>query len=252
MAQDALDLAIAGAIEQISRFVVPIYVDGGSRPELLGSGFFVQTAKHLALVSAAHVLNQASVSNPIFACRTSNDVVQITGERHLTDPAGLDLGFILVNGVSLPWPEVDRYACRPEYLMGRRVPRGNRHYVIAGYPETKSRVQPRKKSIYASLHAYHSQSIPDSEYSDYKLSPESHLALPLDLGVGFDADGKQVNFPKPNGMSGSPIWELLDYESHSSQERVFPLVAIGTDYRRSSKVLHGSDVGPLLSRLAAA
>lgn len=132
------------------------------------------------------------------------------------------------------------------------MPRGSRHYVIAGYPETKNRVHPGKRAIYTSIHAHHSQSIPDAEYSDYKLDPESHLVLPLDLTMGFDTEGKKMNIPKPNGMSGSPIWELIDYDSDPSAEQILALVAVGTDYKRSFKILYGSDVGPLLSKLDAA
>jgi hypothetical protein len=41
-------------------------------------------------------------------------------------------------------------------------------------------------------------------------------------------------------MSGSPIVVL--YEENADQSRVFPVVAVGTRYRKAAKVLIGTDI----------
>jgi len=62
----------------------------------------------------------------------------------------------------------------------------------------------------------------------------------MDLKRSFDLQGNARNLPKPQGMSGSPIWVLFD--ERGGDERVFPLVAIGTRYLRRERVLIGTDV----------
>ena len=83
---------IASAIEHISKFVFPLYVEDRSKPVLLGSAFFVELDDKLALVSAAHVLNQVSDSNRLFVYCGPNEVVPIAGKKYLSDPDGIDLG----------------------------------------------------------------------------------------------------------------------------------------------------------------
>jgi len=242
--------AIADAIEVVSKFVLPLYVEHRSRLMLIGSGFFVETRNKLALVTAAHVLNRISNSNPLFVYRRPDELVQITGERFLSHPEGIDLGFVLTSNFQLPWSDVSKFACRIEYLHAQRTPRTERLYVIAGYPETKNRLNPKNQTIKATIHAYYAHSIPDREYKQYGLDPTMHVALPLDLKRGFDVSDRRVNFPKPQGMSGSPIWELFDESEYADQPRTFPLVAVGTTYK--DKILYGTDVGQLLSKLPVA
>lgn len=245
-----IDQVIARSIECVVKFVVPLYVEVPPKPPvLLGTGFFVQFGTHVALCSAAHVLKQASNERPLLAYRRPNDVVQIAGKRFLSDPNGLDLGFVLTEGIGLPWREVDKFACPLQYLQPGRTPRATKRYVVAGYPETKNRANPIAKTFNASVHAYHANSIADEHYGEIGLDPGLHVALPLDLRRGSDPEGRLVHFPKPQGMSGSPIWELLD-ESDANQPRTFPLVAVATTYKK--KVLWGTDVGYLIPRILAA
>jgi hypothetical protein len=92
-----------------------------------------------------------------------------------------------------------------------------------------------------SPYAYRSDPIEENQYPAEGLNPESHVLLPLDLRNGLDPAGKIRAFPKPQGMSGSPIVVL--YEEALDASRVFPVVAVGTRYRRSKKVLIGTDIG---------
>ena len=245
-----INAQIAKVIQHISKFVLPLYVESRSGPVLLGSGFFVELKERLALVTAAHVLNQISGTNPLFVYRRRNEVVLITGKRFLSDPNAIDLGFVLTEGLELPWVEVDWFACRLEYLYAERTPRAERHFVVAGYPETKNRTNPARKTIKAVIHAYHAHSIREDEYQRLGLDPTTHVALPLDLKEGFDPQGRHVNFPKPQGMSGSPIWELFDESGDTNQPRIFPLVAVATTFK--DKSLYGTDIGQLLSKLLVA
>ena len=60
--------------------------------------------------------------------------------------------------------------------------------------------------------------------------------------------GTHQNFPKPQGMSGSPIVVLYEEEG-DSDSRVFPVVAVATTYRKSSQLLFGTDVKYVLDAI---
>jgi hypothetical protein len=92
-----------------------------------------------------------------------------------------------------------------------------------------------------SPYAYRSDPIEDNQYSQHGLTPKLHVLLPLDLRRGFDPGGKIRAFPKPQGMSGSPIVVL--YEEAPDNSAAFSVVAVGTKYRRSRKILIGTDIG---------
>lgn len=137
------------------------------------------------------------------------------------------------------------------YLRPTYLPREHKHYVIIGYPETKNRASRIEKSINAAPYAYRSNPVPDSAYLSHGRETRSHVLLPLDLRRGFAPDGKIVHFPKPQGMSGSPIAVLYDDEL-SDDSRVFPIVAVGTRYSPRKRVLFGTDVGHVLEAIARA
>ncbi|MEM7764068.1 MAG: hypothetical protein AAF290_08285 [Pseudomonadota bacterium] len=249
--KETIDLGrtIAEATNLLCRFVIPLYAGVKSRPILVGSGFFVEYQGKTALVSARHVLEQFSSSNPILVYRKVNQVVAIDGLRYLSNSSSVDLGFVLTKTIALPWPDVDKLAYPLKYLHASRAPRQNKRYLIAGYPETKNRAKLNITNIQAVTYAYHAHSISDSEYQSLGIHSTQHIALPLDLRAGFDPDGRLVNFPKPQGMSGSPIWELFDESEANSKTRGFPLVGVATTYSKAKKTVFGSDVSPLLQKL---
>lgn len=246
----SLEDRIASSIQLLGHFVVPLYLQAARRLELVGTGFFIESDDAVVLVSAAHVLCQASDSSPLLAFQTPERAVQIGGRRHLSPIEGLDLGFIVTEDVSLPWAAVERISCREEYLLGRRTPRENRLYAVAGYPASKNRFEPSEGAIVAELHGFHASSIPDKEYAAHGLDPREHVAILLDVRRVYGPDGKRKQFPKPQGMSGSPIWELFDdREERGAGPQTFPIVGVATNYRKASRLLFGTDVEPLMEKI---
>lgn len=84
----------------------------------------------------------------------------------------------------------------------------------------------------------------------YGVSPETHVVLPLERTVGFDSAGRRVNFPKPNGMSGGPVTVLCG--DGTGESPVFPVVAVGIEYRQRQNVLIATDVKYVLGAIANA
>jgi len=55
------------------------------------------------------------------------------------------------------------------------------------------------------------------------------------------AGSRARGVPKPQGMGGSPIVVLYEAETEG-KSRIFPVVAVGTKYRRNTKILIGTDI----------
>jgi hypothetical protein len=92
---------------------------------------------------------------------------------------------------------------------------------MIGFPATKNRFNSVEQTVPAAPYAFRTESVPEEEYRVLGLSADTHVVLSLNLKKGFDQSGKLQHFPKPHGMSGSPIMVLYD-EERGSDSRVFP------------------------------
>lgn len=237
------------------KFVVPLYEsDIRGRPSSHGSGFFVKAGEHHFLVSAGHVLETLK-TRPLFYYVSPGITRKLSGRLLLNPWQGdreddpIDVGVLKLSNEELPpYPEVDKYAMDVSYLRPALLPRSGRNYMIVGFPASRSKVNPVAQEVAATAYGYRSHSIEDSTYSEHGLMPEAHLVLPLDLEIGFDSNGKRRNFPKPQGMSGSPILVLYD-ENGRDDSRVFPVVAVGTKYWKRERLLVGTDIAVVLDMI---
>jgi hypothetical protein len=241
---DRLVVLMDEATDVLSQFVVPLYRDEGGRPSQIGSGFFVRAGRASFLVSAAHVLELGTslyyYVEPNVTATLNGDlrVNKWTGDRE-SDP--VDVGVLKLSTTIPPYPGVGKYALDFSYLRPGLLPRADKIYSIIGFPATRSKVDPTAKQVSSTVYAFRNRSIPDADYAAIGCSPDAHVVLSMDLRDGVDSEGRQRTFPKPQGMSGSPIFILLD-EHPTIDIRSFPIAAIGTKYRKSQKALIGTDV----------
>ena len=235
----------AEALDLLTAFSIPLYIEVKRRPVLCGTGFFVNVASDCFLVSAAHVLDDAKTHRMYFHTslrmqRQLDGTIVRSGSvaTRLTDR--VDIGVVRLGRRGRPpYPEVHKFAMDVSYLSPSRLPRAGKTYSFNGYPETKNRFRPKYRDVLAVPYSYRTESLPESAYRKYGVSPETHIVLPLDVKVGFDSEKKPVRFPKPQGMSGSPMVVLFEDEGES---RVFPVVGVCIEYRKSERVVIASDV----------
>ena len=108
----SLPEVVAEAIELLTKFSIPLYVnDQYRRPVLFGTGFFVRAADNHFLVSAAHVLDVARTQR-VFFYATPNKLRALTGRVLTTglpdkrDDDLLDIGVMKLSGEAAPpYPE---------------------------------------------------------------------------------------------------------------------------------------------------
>lgn len=247
--EPSLSEVIGEAVDLLARFVVPLYFhDRYNRPIQFGSGFFVRKDDKHFLISAGHVLDKTrSMSVFYYAApsllRKLNGRVVTTGHPDSRDADRLDVGVMELTGPGQPpYPDVQKFSMDYSYLKPGYLPRFGKHYVIVGFPASRSAVDTRNRTALVAPYAYRSNSVDQSVYASQSLDPASHVVLPLDRRRGIDASGRTVNFPKPQGMSGAPIMVLFEDSEVEARDRVFPVVAVGTHYRKTSKSLIGTDV----------
>ena len=117
-----------------------------------------------------------------------------------------------------------------------------KEYVVIGFPVTQTKLDSNKKTVTVSSCAYRLSSFEDAAYPKLGLDADTHIALKFDQRNGTDLFGTNRNFPKPQGMSGSPIFVLYDESSSFKTLRTFPLVGVATTHKRGDKLIFGTDI----------
>jgi len=248
---------IEEATNLLTKFVIPIYVEVRGRPIQIGTGFFVRQGDHLCFASAGHVLEMLR-DQELFIYISSHEIRKLSGKLFLTpfdanrDDDLLDVGVLRFSGEGKPpYADIEKFAMDISYLKTLPGPRSEKNYAIVGIPASKSRVNPAARQVAAAAYAYRAYSIDDAQYSQHGYDPSSHIILPFNPKRGFDTKGEHRSFPKPNGMSGSPIW-ILYSDDEANDERVFSVAGIGTRHRRAEGLLIGTDVRVVLDMIQAA
>ncbi len=237
---------IDSSIEILTNFSIPLYLDINNKPRLYGTGFFVKKEGNFYLVSAAHVLDK-SLSHGLYYYAGTNVVRKLSGNlvrsklKDKRENDHIDIGVVKMTGDMMPpYIDVQKYAMDYSYLTPSYIPRSKKHYTFIGFPETKSKVVNSDSSVRTTAYAYKSDSIPSSEYIKYGVNEKTHIVLPLDLKNCEGLNGQKVKFPRPQGMSGSPV--IVLYESEHGESRTFPVVAVAIEYRKSDKIVIATDV----------
>jgi hypothetical protein len=245
LAKKSLLEVIDDLTQLLASFTIPIYRnDERDRPEQVGSCFIVHSGAHHYLVSAAHVLEEARELYFYIAPSQTRKLSGLlalsrwTGNRE-KDP--IDVGVIRLTKEGLPpYRDLKKVAVLPSYLRPNDSPRDGKQYAIVGYPETKNRADTATRTVNAKAYSYRNRALAENLYATHGLSAATNIVLPLRPKKSFDSEGKHTHFPKPQGMSGSPIWLLFDDEA-TDFGRVCPIVAIGTKYRKGLGII-GTDV----------
>ncbi|MDO8938461.1 MAG: trypsin-like peptidase domain-containing protein [Methylicorpusculum sp.] len=245
--------AIDSSIKLLVKFSIPLYLDDNDRPTPFGTGFFVQQQDDIFLVTAAHVLDKAQ-SHKLYYYTSPGDIRHISGKMVRRTHDGdrrndhIDIGVVKMSGGMLPpYPDINKYPMDISYLKPKHLPRSGKHYSFTGFPATKTKVRNCNKSIEVVAYSYRSDSIPESEYTKYKVDASTHIVLPLDTKKGYDKNRNLTHFPKPQGMSGSPVVAL--YEEGEADSIVFPVVGVAIEHRARDNIVIATDVKYVLEAI---
>ena len=248
--------AITMASEHLLKHSIPLYSeDRNGRPYLRGTGFVVAANGRCYLVTAAHVLDIARseclfyFAGPRQVCPLREPMVLSKGVPD-RDHDTVDVGVVVIpKGALPPHPAVDKFPMALTNLRSRHLPRSGKEYVLIGYPASRASSHRERREAMVGPCAFLLRSVDDEAYSDYGLDPRRHVGLSLKLGKGFDLDGHRQHFPRPQGMSGSPIVVLYD-ERGENDAAVFPVVGVATRFLEPQRLLVGTDISQVIDAIA--
>lgn len=249
---DPLTLELLGTdfVEDVQRFVVPIFRGDDREAESIGTGFLLGAGGKYFLVTAAHVLDdlKSGIRHYFFVEPTTTREVSgqaliaklpASGER---DDDTIDVGVVELEGEGLPpYPAVGREALSASRVAQWQSPRHGKKYAFLGFPSSKGEVNPMKREIRSASYAYLGTSPAPDDYERMGLSEASHILLPFDKKNVITLQASKMNFPKPIGMSGAPLWELRRNEDGGRR-----VVGVMIESRKLERVFVAADIGFVL------
>ncbi len=227
--------AFTEACAVLARTTIALYETAAGEPKAVGTGFFVSHAGRPFLVSAAHVLKRLQDTHLYFYVAPGT-VRRVTGKLTTNSQTGdpnddlIDIGAVRIEGTGLPpYPAMGISLWSSADIPLGRLATSTALYAFVGYPATKSRVRHHPPQLVVEPQAYLAQSAPLGEYAGQGLSPWSHRYLVFDKKRSRGLRGEGRSFPKPHGVSGSPVFLLHD-ELASAQGERFELAGVVTTW----------------------
>jgi hypothetical protein len=252
IAQATLDLLGSDFVEDVGRYVVPIFADLNGAPVSMGTGFLLNTGQDHVLVTAAHVLDRLTSLPHYFYVeqnvkRALNPPVLVSklppsGDR---DDDLVDVGVVFLRDEGLPpYRAVARDSMPPNLITPYAMPRAGKKFAFVGYPSTKGKADRVALDVHSASYAYLSGPAPAETYAKLGLDPRFHIVLPFSKRGVVDLNGRSFNFPKPNGISGAPLWELQKPEAGGRK-----VAGVMIEHRRRQGVFIAADIAAVLLML---
>ena len=221
IAQGTLDLLGSDFVEDVSRYIVPIFADIRGAPVSMGTGFLVNAGQDHILVTAAHVLDHLTSLPHYFYMdqklkRALTPPILVSKLPPSGDRADdlVDVGIVILRDEGLPpYPNVGRDSMPLDVISPYAMPRAGKKFAFVGYPSSKGKADRVALDVRSASYAYLSGPAPAETYAKLGLNPRLHIVLPFSKRGVVDLGGKSFNFPKPNGISGAPLWELQKPEA---------------------------------------
>lgn len=251
-----LNSAISSALELLEKAVIPLFEDFKGKPAVVGTGLLVRYRSHVFLLSAAHVLLQLRHKN-IYYFSESGAIKHITGKITTNSYIGdrrkdnVDIGVVRLENDPLIYPSVNKYAINSSIFRFGEIASPTARYALIGYPASKLKVLMHPVQILIEPYAYLAHSAPTHEYSNHGISTASHLYLVFDRRHSCDLAGNSRAFPKPHGISGSPVFILYDFNESSEDKHpdYFTFAGLITTWKPKESRLIATSVNLVLDLL---
>ena len=192
--------------------VCPIWFRVRNGYELHGSGVLLRIGGSRFLASAAHVLDRILREDGWIGLPGGYFQIPLDGKLITPPHEGrkkdhVDVGFISL-GESLASTMSDTYAFLPVHCLevlddGKK----GTPYIINGCPSKK--VEKTDKTFRPQLYEFRTTGLSHNTYAALGLIPERQIAMEFDRKRMKNGLGQLVQSPKPNGVSGGPVWKMV-------------------------------------------
>lgn len=236
--------------ERLQESVVPLFIgDSDGQPDRIGSCVLVRVDSDFFAFTAAHVIRDAA-SARLFAPsegRGGKLLPLPPCTAHLSSPGrhnDLDVGVLV-----LPARQLGPFQKRV-FLAGTDIDQDDRpddqglasFYFVLGYSASRTQVKVSRAQRHIHQRSFHFSTSPvdAAEYLQEGMSQADHVLLDFDhkeIVIGE----RRVNPPKLQGVSGGGVFHI------SRETKLGPLVAIGTQNRRNSRLIVGTRIKHFLA-----
>ena len=110
-------------------------------------------------------------------------------------------------------------------------------YSVFGCPWRK--VELDQRTFHSTLYEFKLTSVAHGIYDSSRIAKSSHIALGFDKKKMMDGTGRRVTAPNPEGMSGSPLWKLIQVDDSGRKRWTRRLSGIVIEHRSDKRLLVG-------------
>lgn len=212
------DTAAAEVFEELSLRTRSIFSARDQRfPEFHGSGFLTRAKGSLFLVTARHVLEEWSETEPLFFDAGPNERIRkLEGSEYFVlDADGNEVDAAVLELSQRASAGLDENLVVPISLLSEAdaLP-ANARCAIAGYPVAKNRKAVSRSApvISPSLYGAVTSEADPSKLKHLGRDSADYLALNWKRKATYSLRGEKRTGPKLNGLSGAPIWSIGEAE----------------------------------------
>jgi hypothetical protein len=238
----------------LQEFLVPLYLPNErDKLQLLGSGILLRIAGRQFLITAAHVLDDASPERPIYIPNEERGDSPLQGIPCVTAiPEGgerrhdrLDIGVVEMHNATIGNLPGYEFLTVADIGMSERPVEGCT-YSLMGFPYTKNKPPYCTNHVRPTLVTYTTTSADESLYQSMGSATDTSLLLHLkreDTMLAYGNRGKApATAPHPKGMSGGAVWRLEGVARQAGCNSVNKLVGVFIEYHKDHHVVVATKV----------
>ena len=200
-----------------------------------GSGVLAVISDKHFIITASHVTNDWSDSNPLYL-RISSGYISLVGELRQTDlkhDEKMDLAYIILDDkVSLELEKSYKFLPLSKFRRHLNLLFAGQ-YCVLGFPVKNQKIEDGKLRTGASFLIL--QPCSDKVYDNYKFDKRTSFLLEMKgKGTDIKSGEKKKITGTFHGISGCGIWLLLLDEEGSSYNVDYRLIGIITEYRKGT------------------
>ena len=238
-------LSIDKIIEYLNpakKCIVPIFVKRqySINYELLGTATYLESDNSQYLVTARHVFNEYKDQELLIPI-TDNKIGIIPTNIYsgITEQDIVDIAFCRLEEKLMLFSPIHVNQCNSLQYSKSILS-------IFGYPSTKTRS--RSKIVESGLFCYLTSIENDEKRWLGKIDKRVNYLCKFDQEDSYDIDNKRATFPKPNGISGGGLFEIiLDKDGNPIS---FALIGIVTEWDSvRKKDIKATKIGIILSAI---
>jgi hypothetical protein len=203
--RETLDALGENFVENVGRYVLPIFTHENGIPVSVGTGFLLDTEFGHALVTAAHVLDGFYSGREYFFYAAPAITRKIAGEALFSklpqsgnrDDDLIDIAIVLLAGDAdelPPFNVIGKLSMSLDLVAPQATPRQGKKYAFLGFPASKSKVDRVDKGVRSASYAYLASSAQAGAYAQIEVDETFHIVLPFEKRNVVTLEAEKFNF----------------------------------------------------------